>query len=171
MPVVLATPFPKEFYLASAGAVPVLWLTAGFATNAISTVIQTLRAADVSTHLEFPVPGLLGRALPAVTLVFGVGRLRTRSKHVTLELGVHAGNGALATAFVFGLVLAGAVGEVASLQALLRQRDDPVTVVLVFGSVTVLALLSGIVLLVSLVAGSKAASGTPPPRGSGSPPA
>ncbi len=148
-----------------------LWLTAGFATSAISTVIHTLRAADVSTHLEFPVPGLLGRALPAVTLVFGVGLLRTRSKHVTLELGVHAGNGALATAFVFGLVLAGAVGEVASLQALLRQRDDPVTVVLVFGSVTVLALLSGIVLLVSLVAGSKAASGTPPPRGSGSPPA
>jgi len=36
-----------------------------------------------------------------------------------------------------------------------------VTVALVFGCVSVLALLSGIVLLVSLVAGSKAATGTP----------
>jgi hypothetical protein len=159
----LATSFPKEFYLASAAAIPVLWLTAGFATSAISTVIQTLRAADVSTHLHFPVPGLLGRALPPLTLTFGVGRLRMRRTQVTLELGVHAGNAALAALFVFALVLAGLVGEITSLAALLRQRDDPVTVALVFGCVSVLALLSGLVLLVSLVAGSKAATGTPTP--------
>ena len=161
MPVALATAFPKEFYLASAAAIPVLWLTAGFATSAITSVIQTLRAADLSTHLNFPVPGLLGRALPTLTLGFGIGRLRMRRQQLTLELGVHGGNGTLATLFVFALVLAGIVGENTSLVALLRQRDDAVTVALVFGCVSVLALLSGIVLLVSLVAGSKAATGTP----------
>lgn len=170
MPVVLATSFPKEFYLASAAAIPVLWLTAGFATSAITTVIQTLRAADVSTHLHFPVPGVVGRALPTMTVAFGIGRLRMRSSQLTLELGIHSGNGALATVFVFGLVLAGIVGEIASLAALLRQRDDAVTVALVFGCVSVLAVLSGLVLLVSLVAGSKAASGTPAPTGPGRPP-
>jgi hypothetical protein len=170
MPVVLAASFPKEFYLASAGAIPVLWLTAGFATSAISTVIQTLRAAEMSTHLHFAVPGLLGRALPSMTLTFGVGRLRVRRHEVTLELGVHAGNGLLAGLFVLGLVLTGIVGEIASLQALLRQADDTVTVVLVFGSVTVLALLSGFVLVVSLIAGSRAATGTPATRAGGPPP-
>jgi hypothetical protein len=170
MPVVLAAPFPKEFYLAAAGAIPVLWLTAGFATSAIATVIQTLRAADVSTHLGFSAPGVVGRALPTVTLAFGVGRLRVQRQQLTLELGVHSGNAALATLFVLGLVLAGIVGEIASLVALLRQQDDPVTVVLVLGSVSVLTLLSGLVLLVSLVAGSRAATGAPAPSAAGSPP-
>jgi hypothetical protein len=164
MSTVIAGQFPKEFYLASAAAIPVLWLTVGFATSAITTLIHMLRAADATTQLHVAVPRPVARVLPSRPVEFAGSRIRAEEERLVVDLGVRGASGVLTACFILGLILAGIVGEVVSLIALFNQHDDAFMIGIVFTCLCVLVVLSGVVLLVSLAAATRAATGPRPER-------
>jgi hypothetical protein len=104
--------FNADFYLTTGAVIPVLWLTAGFATEAISRMM---------TRLERKVPGLI----ILVIAPFLGGFASLLSGAITGVLIGVLGNrlaalvfAALRRLFAVGYVLAGVVGETLSLLAL-----------------------------------------------------
>ena len=160
--------FNQVFYLAAAGAIPVLWLTAGFASNAIGNLLRLLRGAELAALMSQPGIRVIERSLaqrpirtPIGSLTVGQRLFRTIDARVTQP--------AITWLFVAALVVAGLLGEIISFVALYREAAPSWNGVAVLVCICVLTALCGVVLFVSVVKAGLAEAGEPGPGGPGGP--
>jgi hypothetical protein len=151
------TSFNGDFYLAAATAIPVLWLTAGFASSAIANILRWLRGMDLTPLLDQPGMRSIVGTRRARPLGDGSERPGAAARLVRV-IDSRVTQPGLTLLFVLVLVGAGIVGELLSFVALYR-RDVPSWVGLaVLVSICVLAGLCGLTLLVSMALAGHQAS-------------
>ncbi len=151
------TSFNSDFYLAAATAIPVLWLTAGFASSAIANILRWLRGMDLTALLDQPAMRAIVRTRRAGPPSDGSAEPGAVARLVRV-IEARITQPGLTLLFVVVLVGAGIVGEILSFVALYR-RDVPTWVgVAVLVSICVLAGLCGATLLVSMALAGHQAS-------------
>jgi len=139
----LTTTFRGDLYIAVAAAIPVLWLTVGFATSSIATIMHGLFTIRVNYKLTSKVTiSFQGTTITAK--VFGT------------EFHLYGWNrfNPLIAAFIAVFAISGAVGEVLSLWVLMKEDAAPWMKWVVLISATAVVLVATLTVIVSLVTAS-----------------
>jgi len=143
-------PVSESFYLAVSGAIPVLWVSIGLASAAISAITRRLNHLEAKVKVRVPFATFNFSAVGiSVDLPFNLSMRLTSIDPVTRL--VRNGPTVL---FIFLVASLGAVAEFMSLLSFLLTNPSRAYAITVLTLTSSLVLMTGLVLLVSMVTAS-----------------